>query len=622
MKAFYKEILLSVLLLVMLVYGKRIGNETVEFLCYLLIFLPVGIPVIISSIKSLAKRDVFNEYTLMSIASIGAFAIGEYPEAVAVMLFYSIGEELQELAVAKARGSVRRLLDNADKLVTVYRNGVKSDVLAQDVHVGDILELKIGERLLVDGKLYSDCSSFDTSAVTGEHMPRIIKRGEDVYAGMISLDSVVKVVADKAYNDSLIAKTLSMVMDNTEKKSHMESFVRRISRVYTPVVVALAVAIVLLPFLYSCYVGEDYNFDTWLYRALVFMVISCPCAIVISVPLCYYAGLGRAAREGMCMKGSEVLDSLVEVNTFAFDKTGTLTEGKIKVDDCQLYTDIPKVKLLSYAASLEKFSTHPVAKAVYGYAMAQGAEELQAVNLKEIPGMGLNAIIDGHRICIGNISFLRQSQVAVDNIVVDMTNSQVYCSVDNICVGSFIIKDSLRKETLAVMEKLRQQRINEMLILSGDRQNTVNDIAARLNIKNAYGNLLPDGKVGMIEKFHKCGSRIAYVGDGLNDAPVMSACDVSFSMGGCGNDVAVETSSVVITNDNLMSVANAVKIARSTRKIVWENIIFALLIKLVVVISASFGCVSMWIAVFADTGVALLAVVNALRLSGIKLYKY
>lgn len=587
----------------------------VAFVWYLLAYLPVGIPVIKEAFESMARKDYFSEFTLMSVATIGAFYIGEYPEGVAVMLFYAVGEMFQDKAVDRAKRNISALLDvRPEKAIVVRENNLVVEN-PRNVRVGEVIEIKAGERIPLDGMMLSEVAAFNTSALTGESVPRHIRKEEDVLAGMIVTDKVIRVKVTKPFDKSTLARILELVQDTSERKAPAELFIRKFARIYTPVVIGLAALIVFVPFLYSL-VNPLFTFlfNDWLYRALIFLVISCPCALVVSIPLGYFGGIGAASRLGILFKGGNYLDAITQINTIVFDKTGTLTKGIFEVQSSTSIR-IPEEELIRLVASVEQGSTHPIAKAVVGYAEKLGIELVQATDISEVAGCGLEAKIEGVKILVGNLRLLSKYGIAYPEELASITETIVVCAVGEEYAGYLLLSDSLKEDACTAIENLKLLNIKNIQILSGDKQSIVSSFAKKLGITKAYGDLLPDGKVEHIEALRRDESnRIAFVGDGINDAPVLALSNVGIAMGGLGSDAAIETADVVIQTDQPSKVATAIKVGMLTRRIIWQNVSLAFGVKLLVMILGAGGMATLWEAVFADVGVALIAILNAVRI--------
>ena len=587
----------------------------VEVLWFLLAFLPVGFPVMVEVWKSIRQKDIFNEFSLMLLATIGAFCIGEYPEGVAVMLFYSVGERVQHRAVDRARRNIRRLLDVRPEKALVLRQGKELSVFPGEVEVGEMIMVKPGERIPLDGLLQEEYALFDTSALTGESLPRPINRGEEVLAGMIVSGQAIRLKVTKPYEQSALARILALVQDASERKAPAELFIRRFARIYTPVVFLLALSIMLLPALVAAFhPGFDYFFKDWAYRGLVFLVISCPCALVISVPLGYFGGIGAASRKGILFKGGNYLDAITHVNTVVFDKTGTLTTGHFQVFSMEADT-VSSQRLLSILLTLEEKSTHPVAQAVTRYALQEGAGRIGVTHLQEYPGYGLEGVIEGKNVLVGNIRLLTDRGITVPAGISERVATVVVCAIAGKYAGHLLLSDTLKADAVEAIGRLKQLHIDNIQLLSGDKKEIVAIFAKTLGIRHARGGLLPEDKAAYLEKLNaEAGVSAAFVGDGMNDAPVLALSDVGIAMGGLGADAAIESADVVIQTDQPSKVATAISIGRATRRIVKQNIAGAIGVKSLILIAGACGFVTLWAAVFADVGVALLAVLNSVRI--------
>ena len=587
----------------------------VEVLWFLLAFLPVGFPVMVEVWKSIRQKDIFNEFSLMLLATIGAFCIGEYPEGVAVMLFYSVGERVQHRAVDRARRNIRRLLDVRPEKALVLRQGKEQSVFPGEVEVGEMIMVKPGERIPLDGLLQEEYALFDTSALTGESLPRTINRGEEVLAGMIVSGQAIRLKVTKPYEQSALARILALVQDASERKAPAELFIRRFARIYTPVVFLLVLSIMLLPALVAAFhPGFDYFFKDWAYRGLVFLVISCPCALVISVPLGYFGGIGAASRKGILFKGGNYLDAITHVNTVVFDKTGTLTTGHFQVSSMEADT-VSSQRLLSILLTLEEKSTHPVAQAVTRYALQEGAGRIGVTHLQEYPGYGLEGVIEGKNVLVGNIRLLTDRGITVPAGISERVATVVVCAIAGKYAGHLLLSDTLKADAVEAIGRLKQLHIDNIQLLSGDKKEIVAIFAKTLGIRHARGGLLPEDKAAYLEKLNaEAGVSAAFVGDGMNDAPVLALSDVGIAMGGLGADAAIESADVVIQTDQPSKVATAISIGRATRRIVKQNIAGAIGVKSLILIAGACGFVTLWAAVFADVGVALLAVLNSVRI--------
>lgn len=565
---------------------------------YLLAFAFVGLPVMKEAWETALKGDVFSEFMLMTIACIGAFAIGEYPEGVAVMLLYCIGEALQDRAVDRARDNIQELIAFRPTVAKVVVQGKIIEKSPEEVQVGDILEVKAGDRVPLDGKLVSASAAFNTAALTGESLPRTFETGGEVLAGMIAVDAVSHLEVVRPASESAVSRILNMVESAAERKAPTELFIRRFARIYTPIVIGLALLTVVCPYLYSIFDSQySYVFTDWFRRALVFLVISCPCALVISVPLSYFAGIGLASKHGILFKGSNYLDAITEVDVVAFDKTGTLTTGEFAV---QSVVGLDQEALQTVAA-MEKSSNHPIAQAILKYCPTE-----ESISSQDMAGYGLK----NEEWLVGNLKLLDREQVSYADALRSIPETVVAVARKGKYVGHIILADTIKEDAKKAISDLPVRA--EML--SGDRQELVTKVAADLGISNAYGDLLPDGKVLHLQNVKKAGERVAFVGDGINDAPVLALSDVGIAMGGLGSDMAIETADVIIQTDQPSKVACAIRIGRYTRRIVNQNIALALGVKAVVMLLGLLGFANLWMAVFADSGVALLAVLNAARI--------
>ena len=583
---------------------------------YIVAYLPVGLPVMKEAWESIKDKDYFSEFTLMFVATLGAFYIGEYPEGVAVMLFYSVGELFQEKAVDKAKRNIGALLDVRPEEAAVVRDERVVIENPQNVKVGETIEIKTGGRVPLDGMMLNEVAAFNTAALTGESVPRSIRMGEEVLAGMIVTDKVIRIKVIRPFDKSALARILELVQNASERKAPAELFIRKFARVYTPIVIGLAVLIVLLPFIYSLITPQFlFTFNDWLYRALVFLVISCPCALVVSIPLGYFGGIGAASRLGILFKGGNYLDAVTKINTVVFDKTGTLTKGTFEVQSCNCESGVSEEELIRMIASVESSSTHPIAKAVVNYAGQRDIELSSVTDSKEYAGLGLEAAVNGIQVLAGNGRLLSKFQIEYPPELLSITDTIVICAIGNKYAGYLLLSDSLKEDAKIAIQNLKALGIQNIQILSGDKQSIVSNFAEKLGISEAYGDLLPDGKVKHLEELRQhTENQVAFVGDGMNDAPVLALSNVGIAMGGLGSDAAIETADVVIQTDQPSKVAEAIKVGKLTRRIVWQNISLAFGVKLLVLILGAGGLATLWEAVFADVGVALIAIMNAVRI--------
>ena len=583
---------------------------------YIVAYLPVGLPVMKEAWESIKDKDYFSEFTLMFVATLGAFYIGEYPEGVAVMLFYSVGELFQEKAVDKAKRNIGALLDVRPEEAAVVRDERVVIENPQNVKVGETIEIKTGGRVPLDGMMLNEVAAFNTAALTGESVPRSIRMGEEVLAGMIVTDKVIRIKVIRPFDKSALARILELVQNASERKAPAELFIRKFARVYTPIVIGLAVLIVLLPFIYSLITPQFlFTFNDWLYRALVFLVISCPCALVVSIPLGYFGGIGAASRLGILFKGGNYLDAVTKINTVVFDKTGTLTKGTFEVQSCNCESGVSEEELIRMIASVESSSTHPIAKAVVNYAGQRDIELSSVTDSKEYAGLGLEAAVNGIQVLAGNGRLLSKFQIEYPPELLSITDTIVICAIGNKYAGYLLLSDSLKEDARIAIQNLKALGIQNIQILSGDKQSIVSNFAEKLGISEAYGDLLPDGKVKHLEELRQhTENQVAFVGDGMNDAPVLALSNVGIAMGGLGSDAAIETADVVIQTDQPSKMAEAIKVGKLTRRIVWQNISLAFGVKLLVLILGAGGLATLWEAVFADVGVALIAIMNAVRI--------
>lgn len=618
----WKKYLPALVSLILLLIGIFIDNQVskhqrleffrdyVRLAYYLIPYLLIGWPVLKRAYRSLYRHDYFNEFTLMSIATLGAFYIREYPEGVAVMLFYQIGELFQDAAVQRAKRSIKALLDIRPDEVYVLRNGRAEKVNPSDVVLGETIQIKPGEKIALDGELLSEKASFNTAALTGESKPDNKYKGETVLAGMINLNTVAEVKVTALFKDSKLSKILQMVQDATARKAKTQLFISRFAKIYTPIMVFLAIAITVLPYFFV----DPYFFNDWLYRALVFLVISCPCALVVSIPLGYFGGIGLASRNGILFKGSNYLDVMTGIDTVVMDKTGTLTKGVFKVQQV-VPEGIDKDTFLKFTSALETHSTHPIAKAVVDYTPTK--ELPRAENVEEIAGHGLKGKVDGKEVLVGNLKLLQKFNISFDEKISAITDTIVVTAIDGKYVGYLTIADEIKEDALEAIKALHGLGIKTVM-LSGDKQAVVDQVAKVLGIDNAYGDLLPEGKVEKVQALKDQGKKIAFIGDGVNDAPVVALADAGIAMGGLGSDATIETADIVIQNDQPYKIFSAIKIGKITKRIVWQNISLAFGVKIIVLVLGAGGLATLWEAVFADVGVALLAILNAYRIQKIK----
>ncbi|MDF2853940.1 MAG: cadmium-translocating P-type ATPase [Sphingobacterium multivorum] len=569
-------------------------------------YLLAGIPVIQMAFRKASRGDIFNEFFLMTVATLGAFAIGEFEEGVAVMVFYQIGEWFQDTAVDNAKKSIKSLLDIRPDKVTVLRNGQQQQVNPKTVTIGEIILVKAGEKVALDGKLKTEKAAFNTAALTGESKPDTKYKDEAVFAGMINLETVVEIEVSSTFEDSKLSKILEMVQDATARKSKTQLFIARFAKIYVPIIFGLALLVLILPLFFV----QDYSFKEWFYRSLVFLVISCPCALVVSIPLGYFGGIGLASRNGILFKGGNFLDAITAVDTIVMDKTGTLTAGVFEVTEVFAVHGDP-TELLNYAKAVEAHSTHPIAKAIVSY--HPGGLALQAEKTQEIAGHGLLATVNGKRILAGNSKLLDKFNISYPAELRQVAYSIVLLAIEDQYAGYITVADRIKPDAKEVIQTMRAQGLYTVM-LSGDKTAVVNEVAKELGLDKAYGDLLPEDKVNHVQQLIDQGRRVAFAGDGVNDAPVVALAQVGIAMGGLGADATIETADVVIQNDEPHKILSAIKIGKITRSIVWQNVILAMGIKIIVLILGAGGVATLWEAVIADVGVALLAILNAIRI--------
>ena len=607
----YREVAVATVFLIAAIVVQHVlsfpSREFVYIPLFVISYLFVGGPVWMKAWQSLRKGTLFSEFFLMGIATVGAFALGEYAEGVAVMLFYMIGEYAQHGAVTKARHSIKKLVDQQPNTAAVERNGGVLMVHPSEVTVGEIIQVRPGDKVPLDGELISESATFNTAALTGESKPISRASGEDVWAGSINQDTPARIRVSSEFKDTKLSHILEMVQEAAQRKAPTQRFMTKFAKVYTPIVVWMAVAVTFLPALFV----ESYVFQDWFYKALVFLVVSCPCGLVISIPLGYFGGIGAASRNGILLKGSDYLDQLRKMNVLFMDKTGTMTEGTFGVQDVITHNEISKNQLIAYAASLEQHSTHPIGKAIMSFKNGQQLYEVESQ--QEISGKGLKGVINEQEVLVGNRSLLAEHGVMMSEEGYNMPNTYVHVSVDGNHAGTITISDRVKEDSRQAIQELREKGIQRLVMLSGDNPEVVSFVADELGIDEAYGGLLPDEKYQHVEEALGKGNTVGFMGDGVNDAPVITLADVGIAMGGIGSDATIDTADVVIQTDQPSKVGRAIDISRFTHKIVWQNIGFALGIKVLVMGLAAVGLATMWEAIFADVGVALIAIANAIR---------
>jgi Cd2+/Zn2+-exporting ATPase len=617
----WKQYLPAIISFVMLLIGIALDNyfkpsfftNYVRLAWYAIAYLPVGLPVIKEGWEASLKKEFFTEFTLMVLATMGAFAIGQYPEGVAVMLFYAVGELFQKAAVNKAKNNIKALLDVRPSSASVLRNNKYEEIKPEEVEIGETIQIKAGEKIPLDGEMLSEGSSFNTAALTGESKPKSIYKGAQVLAGMLNLDKVIELKVTKKFADSSLARILEMVQNATARKAKTELLMRKFAKIYTPIVFFLAVALVVVPY----FVLSNYVFNDWLYRALIFLVISCPCALVISIPLGYFGGIGAASRNGILFKGSNYLELMTKINTVVMDKTGTLTAGVFKVQAI-VTNGMDKTDFIKTLAALESKSTHPIAKAIAEYEKNE-TQTYQATEIEEISGHGLKGNVNGKEVLAGNTKLLKKYNITYDAAIDEIIESIVVVAIGNQYTGYVLIADEVKEDAQEAIRQMHLNGIKQTIMLSGDKNSITQKVAKQIGIDTAFGDLLPENKVQKVEELKQDKTKIiAFVGDGINDAPVLALSDVGIAMGAMGSDAAIETANVVIQTDQPLKIVTAIKIGKATRSIVIQNIILAFAVKAIVLVLGAGGLATMWEAVFADVGVALLAILNAVRIQRMK----
>ena len=605
-----KEVIKVVIALILFLISLIIPfeNAWINIGIYIISYLIVGLDVLIEAIKNIFKGEVFDENFLMTIATIGAFAIGEYPEAVAVMLFYQVGEMFQSYAVDKSRKSIASLMDIRPDFANIKKNGSIEKVSPDKISIGDIIIVKPGEKVPLDGTIVDGNSMLDTSALTGESVPREVNIGDEVLSGSINQNGLIEIKVTKNFGESTVSKILDLVENASSKKSKSENFISKFAKYYTPIVVVIAVLLAIIPPI----IFKETEFIQWLYRALTFLVVSCPCALVISIPLGFFGGIGGASKLGVLVKGSNYLEALSKTEVVVFDKTGTLTEGVFEVKKVNS-VDITKEDLIKYAAYAESFSNHPIAnslKKAYG----KDIDNKRISETHELSGLGVNAVVDEKVVFVGNEKLMQEKNI--EYIKCNEIGTILYVAINNQFKGTIIISDKIKADAKKAIEKLKKNNVKKIVMLTGDKKAVGESVAKELGLDEVYTELLPNNKVEKVEELMKSKSKkgkLAFVGDGINDAPVLAISDIGIAMGGLGSDAAIEAADVVLMTDEPSKVVDAIKISKKTLKIVKQNIIFAIAVKILVLILSAIGLSNMWQAVFADVGVSVLAILNALR---------
>ena len=610
-KKLIKIIIAFILFLVSMIFN--FNNEWINNILFIISYLIVGFEIIKKALRNIIRGKVFDENFLMTIATIGAFGIGEYPEAVAVMLFYQVGELFQSYAVDKSRKSISSLMDIRPDFANVEKEGKIEKVDPDDVEVGDIIIIKPGEKVPLDGVILEGKSSLDTKALTGESLPRSVTEGEEILSGCINLNGVLRVETTKEYGQSTVSKILDLVENASSKKSKSENFITKFARYYTPIVVIIALFLAIVPPLLI----DGVTFSDWIYRALSFLVVSCPCALVISIPLSFFGGIGGASKMGILIKGSNYLEAISKAEIVVFDKTGTLTQGNFEVQKI-VAINISQEELLKTVAYAENYSNHPISLSVKN-AYSRKINETDIQSTQELSGMGIVAKIWDKDIIVGNEKLMKEKEVKFSKT--DDIGTVLYVAIDNKYVGYILIADKIKDDAKIAIESLKKNNVKKTVMLTGDKKSVGEYVAQKLGIDKVYTELLPDGKVKKVEKLLKEKSengKLVFVGDGINDAPVLALADIGIAMGGLGSDAAIEAADVVIMTDEPSKIVNTIKLSKKTMKIVKENIVFAIFVKVLILILSALGLSTMWEAVFADVGVSVIAIINALRVLRVK----
>ncbi len=610
------RILVSAGLMILLHFVPASG--WIRFVLYMIPYLLIGYDILWKAIKGIIHRQPFDECLLMAIATVGAMALaisenGDYTEAIAVMLFYQIGEWFQSYAVGKSRKNITDLMDIAPEYANIEQDGHLEQVDPDDVEIGSTIVVKTGEKIPIDGVVLDGKASLDTAALTGESLPRSVHQGDEVISGCINMDGVLKIRTTKAFEDSTVAKVLELIEDASSHKSHSENFITKFARVYTPIVVYSAIVLAFIPPLIQCLMHTQPQWGTFLYRALTFLVISCPCALVISIPLSFFAGIGAASHEGILVKGSNYLEILSEIKTVVFDKTGTLTKGVFEVTNIHP-EKISADELLHMAAHVERYSTHPIANSLKK-AYPNEDDDCIISDAKEIAGQGMQAMVNGKLVCVGNAKMMDAMGICWQDC--KDAGTIIHIAINGVYAGHIHISDVIKPHTKQAISELRKNGITDVVMLTGDSQKVAQRVAEEIGIQNVYSELLPQDKVKKVENLlqnkAKENDRLAFVGDGINDAPVLSRADIGVAMGAMGSDAAIEAADVVLMDDDPLKLATAIHISRKCLRIVKENIWFAIGVKVLCLILSAFGLANMWLAIFADVGVMILAVLNAMR---------
>ncbi len=587
-------------------------HEFIPLVCFGISYLIMGFGIVKEAVEGIIHGDIFNENFLMTVASLGAFAVGEYTEGCAVMFLFTIGEFLQSLAVQKSRKSIKNMLELKPQQVTVLRDGKESVISPDDVKIGDLMIIKPGEKLDIDGEIAEGCAEVDMKALTGESIPVTKTTGDEILAGSVVIDGAVTVRASKEFKDSTVSKILGMLENAEDKKSGAEQFITRFARIYTPIVCLIALLVIIVPPLF--FGGE---WKEWVFRGLSVLVVSCPCALVISIPLSFFGGIGACSKEGILIKGGNYLEALAKADTGVFDKTGTITSGKFEYVNCECYnchcSDNSHRELLKIIAACERYSTHPIAKSIC-LAFAHYADDCEVKNAKNYPGKGVSAVVDGVKYYVGNEKLMQE--IGVDFKETKSIGTAVYCASDNEFKGNIVFADIIKQDSKEAIARLKSMGISNTVMLTGDKEPIARDVAAKAGIDTVYAKLMPADKVERVIELQQQGANVLYTGDGINDAPVLAQADLGVAMGGVGSDVAIEAADMVIMGDSLSKIPVGRRIAKKALRIVKENIIFSLGVKILIIIGCTVGIFdenAMWLAVFGDVGVCLIAIANSMR---------
>lgn len=618
----YRIILTMVLYAVVLLIDNDFElHKYISFVLYVAVYLVIGYDILRKAYKGITNHQVFDENFLMAVATIGAILLGEYSEGVAVMLFYQIGELFQSYAVGKSRRNISELMDIRPDYANLYKDGEVEKVDPDEVEVGSIIVVGPGEKIPIDGVIVNGDTTLDTSALTGESIPTDAKEGSEVISGCINISGVIKIETTREFGESTASKILELVESSGLRKSKSENFITKFAKYYTPIVCYAALALALLPPLFAKFImGADAQFGTWIYRALTFLVISCPCALVISIPLSFFAGIGGASSQGILIKGSNYLEALSKTGCVVFDKTGTVTMGVFEVSGIH-HSDMENKKLLEYAAHAECFSTHPISKSLQK-AYGEEIDQSRVSDVQEISGFGISANVDDKNVLIGNAKLMKRKSISFKDC--RSVGTVVHVAIDGRYCGHIVISDRLKANSIEAMTQLDMCGVERKVMLTGDTKEVANKVAKQLRINEVYYELLPGDKVDKVERLlmeKKKGENLIFVGDGINDAPVLARADIGIAMGALGSDAAIEAADIVLMDDDPLKIAKAIRISRKCMRVVYENIYFAIGIKVLCLILGAFGLANMWLAIFADVGVMVLAVLNAIRVLFVKSYQ-